>query len=131
MDEQNVLTVSMGSIFAVHFSRLPEPDQQKIFDFMRHVQQHGLTNLQGRNKSSDDVPTDDPEWLQKVRYAQQHNLWHYHIGIPCYSPSPHGDCTSEYILHYIRRDKSIRLVDLAAHPPFCLPELENLTENLI
>lgn len=48
---------------------------------MAHVRDFGLHDLVGRNKSSDNVPTDDPNWTAKVKYAQEHNLWHYHIGI--------------------------------------------------
>lgn len=121
-----MMEVQYGQLFLKHFQRFPKDDQLKIATFVIHVQQHGLTNLQGRNKPSDNVPTDDPDWLQKVRYAQQYNLWHYHIGIPCYSASRHGDCTSEYVLHYIRGDGFVKLADLAAHPPFKLPQPEYL-----
>lgn len=47
--------------------------------------------------SSANVHKDDPNWSDKVAYAQKYQLWHYHIGIPEYRLSRHGDFVSEYI----------------------------------
>lgn len=90
---------------------------------------HGLNRdqLKGKLVSSDNVPTSDPEWLKKVKYAQQHNLHHYHIGIPFYQDSGKGYCTSEYVLHFQKiSDTHIKLVDLSYHPPMQLPTLADL-----
>lgn len=72
------------------------------------------------------VPKNDPDWLNKVKYAQAYNLWHYHIGIPNYELSEKGDYTSEYVLHYIKGENFIKIVDLSAHPPLHLPSLDYL-----
>ncbi len=110
------------------FLNYPLSDRIKIMEFSTHVEQYGLEGLAGRNKFSDDVPTDDPNWKDKVAYAQEHNLWHYHIGIPNYEQSSKGDLVSEYILHYIRNDEEnwIKIVDMSAHPPFSLPSEDYL-----
>ena len=120
------MEVLYGQIFLKHFQRFPKNDKLKIAAFIVHVQEYGLVNLQGRNKPSDHVPTNDPNWLQKVKYAQQYNLWHYHIGIPCYTHCSYGNDTSEYVLHYIRGDGFIKLVALSPHPPLALPQPEYL-----
>lgn len=111
--------------FKLWLKNYPKADQIKIGLFVEHVKQFGLDNLQGRNKSSDNVPTDDPNWLQKVKYTQAYRLWHYHIGIPDYA-GEFGDMTSEYILHYQRFDDEIVIVDMSAHPPFELPSIDRL-----
>lgn len=100
----------------------PTTDQIKIGQFVEHVKKFGLNNLQGRNKNSDNVPKDDPNWSKKVAYAQQYKLWHYHIGIPDYETATNGEKVSEYILHYQRFDDEIVIVDMTYHPPFTLPE---------
>lgn len=89
-----------------------DSDLAIINAFVEHVEQSGFVGLAGRNKPSDEVPTDDPNWREKVKYAQAHNLWHYHIGIPDYADGVKGDKTSEYILHYIRDDRMIKIVDI-------------------
>lgn len=105
----------------------PESDLDIIADFANHVRTYGLINLTGRNKPSHEVPTDDPDWREKVAYAQHHHLWHYHIGIPCYDAgNDEGDKTSEYLLHYIRGAQEIKIVDFSAHPPFQLPSEDYL-----
>lgn len=105
---------------AVYF---PKSDRIKIAKFIKHVENYGLTNLTGRNKSSAEVPTNDPDWLNKVKYAQKHKLWHYHIGIPKYETATNGEQVSEYILHYQRFDDEVRLVAMSYHPPFELPNV--------
>ncbi|WP_201546115.1 hypothetical protein [Psychrobacter sp. H7-1] len=120
--------VEITSLFKSHLKNYPEEDKLKISAFIQHVQNHGLANLEGRNKSSDNVPTDDPRWLVKVKHAKKYNLWHYHIGIPTYE-GEFGDKTSEYVLHYMLDEvgRKITLVYMSAHPPFELPNDEYLT----
>ncbi|OOS24452.1 hypothetical protein B0681_07125 [Moraxella porci DSM 25326] len=114
------MKVTLTPLFAKHLQNFPKADRQKILAFINHVEQFGLNNLAGRNKSSDNAPTNHPSWLNYVNYAKMHRLWHYHIGIPDYQGEL-GDLTSEYILHYIRNEDEIILVDLSSHPPFALP----------
>lgn len=118
--------VFFGELFAQQIINFPIVDQLKIRQFEKHVKQFGLTNLKGRNKSSDNVPTEDPNWRDKVAYAQKYQLWHYHIGIPDYSLANNGDLVSEYLLHYILGDDFIKIVDLSPHPPFVLPNIDYL-----
>ncbi|MGX2956457.1 hypothetical protein [Ursidibacter arcticus] len=123
------IKVLFGSKIASELQHFPEKDLIKILQFKEYVEIYGLENLPGRNKCSDNVPTDDPNWSMKVAKAQQYNLWHYHIGIPEYDVSlGFGNYTSEYILHYIRNDDSIQIVDFSAHPPFRLPS-ESYLQN--
>ena len=120
------MEVRFGQIFLKHFNNFPKADQIKIRAFAKHIEQFGFDGLQGRNKSSDDAPVTHPNWSERIIYAKTHNLWHYHIGIPNYEKSEKGDYTSEYVLHYIKGDDFIKLVDLSAHPPLNLPSLEYL-----
>lgn len=78
------MNVLRSKYFDKIFINLPENDRVKIAEFIFHVKTYGFDGLIGRNKSSDDVPTDDPNWLYKVKYVQTYRLWHYHIGIPSY-----------------------------------------------
>lgn len=121
------ITVSYSDHFQKCLKNFPKIDQLKVKGFIDHVEQYGLTDLIGRNKSSDNVPKDDPNWSQKVAYAQKHKLWHYHIGIPKYETATNGEQVSEYILHYQRFDDEIRLVAMSYHPPFELPSENYLT----
>jgi len=130
MDEEQAnkgLAVDFSQIFLNGFSNFPVNDIEKINEFVKHLSVHGFENLPGRNKPSDNVPTDDHEFIEKVKYAQDNNLHHYHIGIPHFDQSgEHGDWTSEYILHYMHLDSSIKIVDMGSHPPFSLPAEEYL-----
>ncbi len=116
----------MSAWFRQIFPNFPQKDKLKIAQFIRHVEQNGLTNLTDRNKSSADVHKDDPDFLNKVTKAREYNLWHYHIGIPYYETATNGDMVSEYILHYIKGDDFIKIVDLDSHPPFILPSNDYL-----
>ena len=79
--------VSFGQKFLDQFDNFPPEDQDKILDFSNHVAEWGFDGLPGRNKPSHNVSTDDPCFRDKVRYAMDNNLWHYHIGIPSYDES--------------------------------------------
>lgn len=117
------MQVKTNRYFDELYSTLDIPTKQAIAVFVGHVEQHGLRGLVGRNKSS--TPTNPRTKKQKARfaYAQKHCLWHYHIGIPYYVGEK-GDMTSEYILHYQRFNDEVILVDLATHPPFELPTID-------
>ena len=57
------MKVIVAPLFGKHLKNFPRADREKIRAFAYHVEQHGFDSLQGRNKSSDNVPTDDPNWL--------------------------------------------------------------------
>ncbi len=120
------LIVTYGVKIKKEILNFPERDLDIIAEFIEHLKQHGFIGLVGRNKSSDNVPTDDPLWSEKVAYAQKHNLWYYHIGIPQYELTDKGDKVSEYIVHYIRGDNTVKIVDFNRHPPFRLPSTDYL-----
>lgn len=129
MDESGLtMVVDFGELFRKEFNNYLEADQQKIFAFVKHVREFGLENLEGRNKPSSNVDTNDPNFLNKVRYATDNKLYHYHIGIPNYTLSPKGDKTSKYVLHYVLVDvNTIKIVDMSEHPPFKMPSEKHLT----
>lgn len=100
--------------------------QRAIALFVSHVEEYGLHGLQGRNKSSADIAPTTKKNLEKIRYAQKHCLWHYHLGVPYYL-GEQGDMTSQYVLHYSRYDEFIILIDVVSHPPFALPSTDKMT----
>ncbi|MGS6717340.1 hypothetical protein ACVH7G_10870 [Neisseria gonorrhoeae] len=59
------MQVLLGEDFKRALKNYPKEDRRKIAEFIAHVQQNGLSGLPGRNKSSDNVPADDPQWLEK------------------------------------------------------------------
>jgi hypothetical protein len=111
-----------------------QPDQHKVVSFIQTYLASGMDPalLRGKIVNSDNVPRDDKEWLKKVKYAQLHKLWHYHIGIPFYVNDGKGYLTSGYVLHYQQIDDAhIKLVDLDWHPPMTLPSEAYLEGNIV
>lgn len=103
-------------------------DQRKFAEFMANFINHGFDNKEltpGRLKNSNDVDKDDPEFLKKVRYANEHKLWHYHNGIEVYNNTDRaepGDYCSEWVINFqYFSDEHIKLVDHNPHPPFEFP----------
>lgn len=117
------MNVAFGKQFLRELQNFPLPDRTKILEFAKKVRDEGFVNLPGRNKYSEDVDKNDHDFVKKVRYVRLHCLWHYHIGIVEYDMTkPHGDRTSEYVVHYSRKEaNSVKIVDFSAHPPFRLP----------
>lgn len=101
---------------------MEEKQVDKVFLFADHVRTHGLKDLEGRNKNSDEIPEDYPDREKRIETARAKKWWHYHIGIECYNGFIHGDKTSEYIIHYANHSPNyIRLGKLDYHPPFLIP----------
>lgn len=125
-DDNQPIVVAFSPLFKQGVKNYPKADQLKIGEFVEHLQNYGFAGLQGRNKSSDNVPTDDPNWAKKVAFAQKYSLWHYHIGIPSYTQASNGEMTSEYVLHYQRFAEKIIIVAMSPHPPFELPSESEL-----
>lgn len=115
--------------FAKRVQGYPRQNRLKILNFIRHLQSFGFDNLPGRNKPSDDISKDSPDFIGVVRFVREHCLWHYHIGIHEYElGTPHGDQTSMFVLHYSRkRPDFVRVVHMSAHPPFEQPTIEMVT----
>lgn len=119
------MKVIFANWLATNFLEFDAELQTKIAEFAIYVEQYGLKNLAGRNKSSAELTDTTKKGIQRAKYAQKHCLWHYHIGIPEYV-GEHGDMTSQMILHYMRYNEFIVLVDVTEHPPFTLPNIELL-----
>ena len=95
--------------------KLGKFEKGKVFEFFQTFEQGGFTAIdnyfvQGhkvRNKASDDVDTNDPDFIAKVKFAQQHSLWHFHVGfydfgydLKGYEVSKNGELTSQWVIHY-------------------------------
>lgn len=123
------VNVSVTEHFRARYRNYPPKNRKKISKFIAEVKANGFGGLEGRNKFSDDVSPDDPDFVVKVRFVHEHCLWHYHVGIHIYEPdTPYGDRTSMFVLHYKRFDPTnISVNHLSPHPPFVLPTLEMFT----
>jgi len=107
-------------------------DISKIASFTFHVEKQGFLNLEGRNKKSNNPPTDDPKFIEKAQFAIEYKLFHYHIGIPHYEISPSGDLTSDYVLQY-SYDYQKGYVDIinVEYHPLVLPSKEDIESEHI
>lgn len=63
------MRVIFGRKFAEYFPNFPKADKEKIVAFANHIEQFGFNDLQGRNKSSDHVPTSHSDWSERVSYG--------------------------------------------------------------
>lgn len=64
MDQPGAVKVLLGKLFAQAYVNFPESDRRKIMLFIQHLSTYGFHGLVGRNKSSDNVHPDDPNWLE-------------------------------------------------------------------
>lgn len=114
------MKVIFADWLSANFLNFDSELQNKIVEFAVHVETHGLHGLAGRNKSSVDLTNTTKKGIEKAKFAQKYCLWHYHIGLPKYV-GEHGDMTSQMVLHYMRYNELIVIVDIGEHPPFQLP----------
>ena len=127
-----------SSAFDLRLKGLGKQERKAVFThFISTFEQGGFEGLNTytlngypvRNKSSDNVDTDHPNFSTLVKYAQKHKLWHFHIGfydynyeIKGYEVSPKNDLTSQWVVHYqLHGDSHINAIDITPHPPFDLP----------
>lgn len=109
--------------FKNRYKKFPPKNRKKISAFLVHVIKNGFDGLEGRNKFSDDVSTNDVDFVEKVKFVRENCLWHYHIGIHEYDKTNEvGDWTSMFVLHYSRIEPNlVRVAHMSPHPPFRLP----------
>lgn len=122
--------------FSVHFDELyrnylPANDVDKIDDFTEHFEQFGFSGLPGKLAPTWNVPGIDVDYEEKKRFAVEHYLWHYHVGVPFYQPPRNPAAswmTSDWVVHFQRfpGDLEIRLVDYDCHDPMHMPQLKFL-----
>lgn len=127
--EPLVVDAKLTNHFKTRYQGFPAKNRRKISAFILHLMKRGYDGLEGRNKFSDDIDHDDPEFVIKARFVNQHCLWHYHIGIHHYDEdSKFGDRTSMFVLHYTRHEFGVvKVAHMSPHPPFTLPTLEMFT----
>lgn len=125
-------TISLSKQFLEDYQTKMSSDEQKaIRDFLKNysISNFGISPLCGKNKSSDDTKDN----LKKV-FAQTHQLYHYHIGLPVYV-NPMASCgclTSRDVLSYTTKcTTTIKLVKLHSHPPFNLPNDSDLIGEVV
>lgn len=138
-------TLDASNYFKSKLKNFGKAEKKKVLTFMQTFQQGGFNAIDNftirgykvRNKSSDCVPTDDPDFINKVKFAINNKLWHFHAGfytiddnnIDGYILSPNGDLTSQWVIHYQKfSDEHIKAVDISPHPPLDLPA-ETSLEN--
>jgi len=115
------------------FPNYPEDQQIAITQFKINFEQYGLTNF---SKYQGKI---GPSWknlqpnTSKYNYAISNNLWHYHIGLPTYTQSPHGNYyTSDWVLHFqwVKNSNECYIVDIYYHhtsdKDFYLPSVNYL-----
>ena len=108
-----------------------DKEEYQVTKFVVQINKNGFVNLEGRNKQSNDPDSDKPCYLEKVTFANEHKLFHYHIGVGHYA-GPFGDKTSEFVVHYsyCQLEKAASIISVAPHPPFNLPTTEELESGI-
>lgn len=125
-------TTGFSLQFALNFARFPQADQMKITAFQTQFEGYGFTNFSNYpgkiGPSWKGLNPSDP----RHTFAYTNDLWHYHIGIPKFTPSVSGKYfTSDWLLHFQWPNwkvngSHIHIVDLLPHNsyagPFNLPD---------
>ena len=114
-------TTGFSLEFAINFARFPVADQLKINTFQTQFEGFGLGDFSkypGKIAPSwSGLAPADPNYS----FAYGNDLWHYHIGIPRFTPSISGRYfTSDWLLHFQwpnwrNSGPHIHIVDLLPH----------------
>ncbi|NWO06871.1 MAG: hypothetical protein HLX50_14600 [Alteromonadaceae bacterium] len=106
-----------------HYYHMSEIQQKALLTFVKHVMKSGLGQLPGKLKKSDNVPLNEPNRDRRIKTAKDYNLYHYHLGTPCWEESENG-CfkTSDDVIIFSKKiDKKagltrVILVGFSSHP---------------
>lgn len=123
-----------------HYRYLTEAQQRALMLFVKHVKTKGLGTLPGKVKKSDQVPLNEPNRDRRIKTAQEFNLYHYHLGTPCWEESDNGNYkTSDDVIIFSKQvDKeagitTLILTGFSSHPvelpfPQEMPEVANKSQ---
>ena len=131
--------LEIAAIFERKVKHFAIAEKRKVRRFIETFLNSGLNGIdnyliQGykvRNKNSDNVDTNDSDFIKKVNHALSLKLWHYHAGFynlnneyPIdngYKLSEKNDLVSQWLIHYQKlSDSHIVLLDIMPHPPLNL-----------
>lgn len=92
-------TVGFGKLFLQEYPNYPRAMQDSINNVRKIFLNHGLnkSKYQGKIKNS----WTGTKITANKEFTNKNNLWHIHLGVPDFSPSPNGKYyTSDYVLHF-------------------------------
>ncbi len=124
-----------------YYPYLTEPQQRALMSFVRLVKEQGLANLPGKLKKSDKVPEGYSDRERRIKIAREHNLYHYHLGTPCWHESENGNYkTSDDVViisKHVDKEASVTklyLCGFSSHPvelpfPQDMPEAKRKGNN--
>lgn len=140
--------LDMMPIFKEKVKNFGIAEKRKIKRFMDEFSNGGFKAIDNyliqsyrvRNKSSDNVDKEDSAFIEKVKYAIENKLWHYHAGFyninneyPIdngYKLSNVNDLVSQWLIHYQKISESnIVLIDILPHPPLNILALKSIEDN--
>lgn len=112
-----VYTVTYGKQFAIEFQNYPEEQKDKILDFTDIFEKYGLEDFNQYEGKISQSWSGLGVTTENFNRATEHDLWHYHIGLPEYQ-QVHGKYkTSDIVLHFQWPDRgsAVNLVDVYSH----------------
>ncbi|QOQ75820.1 hypothetical protein IMF22_01720 [Pseudomonas poae] len=111
-------SASYNDLFALEFQNYPADQQNAVVGFVTTFVACGLRDFSrypGKIAPSwGGLDPSHPDYA----YTTTNHLWHYHLGVPVYTPSISGRyLTSDIVLHFEwpHRGSSIHLVDTCYH----------------
>lgn len=99
-----------------------------IDEFIDHFLEKGLSGWRGKVAPSNRLPEGYPNREIAISHAEEHNLWHAHIGDPCFKPSVSGRyLVSDGVIHFKRENPyTIKLISVSYHNPMELPDSDEI-----
>jgi hypothetical protein len=123
-------TVGFGQQFLKEWPQFDADQKARVSEFVALVQKHGLVQAHLPGKLT-------PSWIgagqPNFQYAQQHSLWHYHLGYPSWTKHAHAPWTSDWVIHFqhLAGSSHVDVLDLYTHYDskgnFYLPRSPHLT----
>lgn len=123
--------VALGKTFNKYYlERYPSKTVNLIDDFIDHFEENGFYGWKGKIGPSNKVPENYENRDELIAKANKFNLWHVHIGDPCWHATLHGKyLTSDWVLTFKKiNNYKIGLLELSWHDPMLLPSDEICNE---